>query len=57
MINSNLIFSNNKVHLITLHPNITQKLSQAGFRNIIETDNASNQAIINTIRKIENERK
>ncbi len=46
-----------KVHLITLHPNITQKLSQAGFRNIIETDNASNQAIINTIRKIENERK
>ena len=46
-----------KVYLITLHPNITRKLSQAGFSNIIETDNASNQAIINTIRKIENERK
>lgn len=46
-----------KVYLITLHPNITRKLNQVGFSNIIETDNASNQAIINTIRKIENERK
>ncbi len=46
-----------KIHLIALHPNITRKLNQAGFSNIIETDDASNQAIINTIRKIENERK
>lgn len=56
-ISSSILQMLSKVHLVTLHPNITQKLSHAGFNNIIETGNASNQAIINTIRKIENERK